>query len=56
MNPLSGWMRRTLAATTVYNAFGVLIFIPLTSVGRDQRTEIRGQRTEVGVRSEISGC
>jgi len=35
MNPLSKWMRWTLAATTVYNMFGVLMFIPLTSFGRD---------------------
>ena len=35
MTPLSKWMRWTLLATTVYNAFGVLLFIPLLSLGRE---------------------
>jgi len=34
MKPLEKWMRWTLLATAVYNTFGVLIFIPLLSVGR----------------------
>lgn len=35
MNPLAKWMRWTLAATTVYNLLGVLVFIPLISFGRE---------------------
>ena len=31
---LKKWMRWTLLASAVYNGFGVLIFIPLLSVGR----------------------
>src|SRR5712692_7487027 len=34
MKPLEKWMRWTLLATAVYNTFGVLIFVPLLSVGR----------------------
>jgi uncharacterized YccA/Bax inhibitor family protein len=34
MKPLEKWMRWTLLATAVYNAFGALIFIPLISFGR----------------------
>ena len=34
MKPLEKWMRWTLLATAVYNIFGVLLFIPLLSVGR----------------------
>lgn len=35
MNPLARWMRWALVATTVYNAFGVVLFIPLLSFGRE---------------------
>ena len=34
MKPLPKWMRWTLFATTIYNAFGVLLFIPLLTIGR----------------------
>jgi CHASE2 domain-containing sensor protein len=34
MKPLEKWMRWTLLATAVYNAFGVLLFIPVLSIGR----------------------
>jgi hypothetical protein len=34
MKPMEKWMRWTLLATAVYNMFGVLVFIPLLSVGR----------------------
>ena len=34
MRPLAKWMRWTLVATAVYNMFGVLLFIPLISLGR----------------------
>jgi hypothetical protein len=34
MKPLAKWMRWTLFATVIYNAFGVLLFIPLLTFGR----------------------
>ena len=34
MKLLPKWMRWILLASTVYNAFGVLVFIPLLSIGR----------------------
>lgn len=34
MKPLPKWMRGTLVATAVYNVFGVLVFIPLLTIGR----------------------
>jgi hypothetical protein len=34
MKPLPTWMRWTLIATAIYNVFGVLLFIPLLSIGR----------------------
>jgi hypothetical protein len=34
MKPLPSWMRWTLLLTAIYNVFGVLLFIPLLSIGR----------------------
>lgn len=34
MKPLPTWMRWTLILTGIYNVFGVLLFIPLLSIGR----------------------
>jgi hypothetical protein len=34
MKLLPKWMRWILLASTVYNGFGVLVFIPLLSIGR----------------------
>ena len=34
MKLLSGWMRWTLVLTAIYNGFGVLLFIPVLSLGR----------------------
>jgi hypothetical protein len=34
MKRLPKWMRGILLASAVYNAFGVLVFIPLLSIGR----------------------
>jgi hypothetical protein len=34
MKRLPNWMRGTLIATAIYNAFGVLLFIPVLSIGR----------------------
>jgi hypothetical protein len=34
MKRLPNWMRGTLIATAIYNVFGVLLFIPVLSIGR----------------------
>ena len=34
MKPLEGWMRWTLVLTAIYNVFGVLLFMPVLSLGR----------------------
>ena len=34
MKELPKWMRWTLVLTAIYNVFGVLLFIPLLSIGR----------------------
>jgi hypothetical protein len=34
MNVLPKWMRWTLVLTAIYNVFGVLLFLPVLSIGR----------------------
>ena len=34
MTTLPKWMRWTLVLTAIYNAFGVLLFVPLLTIGR----------------------
>src|SRR5436305_12210425 len=34
MKPLEEWMQWTLVLTAIYNGFGVLLFIPVLSLGR----------------------
>ncbi|HEV8619376.1 MAG TPA: hypothetical protein VGQ70_07790 [Candidatus Udaeobacter sp.] len=34
MKPLAKWMRWTLFLAAIYNGFGVLLFLPLLSLGR----------------------
>ena len=34
MKPLEKWMQWTLVLTAIYNGFGVLLFIPVLSLGR----------------------